>query len=185
MPVTFNPYPNLILLCFVIFQSCLNYKISHKMKYKLDFYTSYNQFYITSDGGAALTSDSANWTDSAYFDRLFLVTNMLVVRTESYGHIKGELYVLDNSNEKISYNKYDHVVEGGIVIKSGTLQILDCPNSALQFTVKVTPGAYRARIYFLDMAGFDSDEKEGKDHYKIEIWPDTNMERKVLKRYVR
>ena len=155
------------------------------MEHKLDFYTSYNQFYITSDGGAALTFDSTNWADSAYLERLFLLKNMLVVRTESYGHIKGELYVIDNSNEKISYDKYDHIVEGGIAIKSGTLQILDCPNSSVQFEVKVKPGVYRARIYFLHMAGFDSDENETKDNYIIEIWPDNNMERKVLKQYPR
>jgi hypothetical protein len=49
--------------------------------------------------------------------------------------------------------------------------------------VKVKPGKYRVRIYSSNLAGGDMDEVEGKDYYKIEIWPDENMERKVLKRY--
>ena len=153
------------------------------MKYKLDFYTSYNQFYLTSDSGAALTFDLTTWTDSAYDDRLVSLKNLLVVRTETYGHIKGELNLVEYSGEKVNYDAYDHVVEAGIAIKSGNLQILDCPNSLVQFEVKLNPGAYRARIFFLDMAGFDSDEDETKDRYIIEIWPDIDMERKVLKRF--
>ena len=153
------------------------------MKYKFDFYTQYSQFYLSSDNGSTLTLDSLNWSSDAYNDRLFIYKNMLVVLTECYGHVKGELDILDNANDKIDSNEYDHIVEGGLEIKSGELQILDCPNSKIEFEIKINPGIYRVRIYSSNLASIIDDD--GDDYYNIEIWPDNDMERKVLKRYIR
>jgi len=153
------------------------------MKYKLDFYTQFNQFYLTSDGGAALTHNSLNWSDTAYNDRLDMLKNMLVIFSGSYGHIKGELYILDHSNTDFDYSQYEHIVEGEINVQSGGLEILDCPNSALELKVKIKPGHYRVRVYSSNLSSSDIDEDEGNDHYRIEIWPDNNVGRKVLKRY--
>ena len=153
------------------------------MQYKLDFYTQYNQFYISSDNGSVLLSNSMNWSETAYHDRLFLLKNMVVVFTGSYGHVRGEVDVLANSNHVIDFDKYDHIVEGGIEVRSGMLHILDCPNSLVELKIKIKPGSYRIRIYSSNLVNTDIDEYEGNDYYKIEIWPDTNMERKVLKQY--
>jgi hypothetical protein len=177
-------YHKLILLFLVILQSCFNYKINHKMKYNLDFYTQYNNFDICSDNNAISALSTSAFSDTAYNDRLYVLKNLLIVRTESYGHIKGELAILDSANSEINYNKYDHIVEGGIEVKSGVLQVHDCPFSTIKLEIKIKPGTYRVRIYCSNMVGFDNDEDEGNDFYEIEIWPDTNMERKVLKQYV-
>lgn len=87
----------------------------------------------------------------------------------------------DREKELIDFDLYDHIVEGGIEIKSGTIQILDCPSSEIQLELSVKPGFYRTRIYSINLASVDGDE--GEDFYKIEIWPDLEMDRKVLKRY--
>jgi hypothetical protein len=63
------------------------------------------------------------------------------------------------------------------------LQILDCPNLIAELVVTLKPGAYRIRVYSSDLASVIGDE--GNDYYKIEIWPSTNMERNVVKQYVR
>ncbi|MEO6148834.1 MAG: hypothetical protein ABIP28_01680 [Mucilaginibacter sp.] len=152
------------------------------MHYDLDFTTFYNQFYISSDGSQFM---SADWDDEAYNDRLVIYINTLVVFTESYGHIQGELDILESENTSIDYSLYDHIVEGGIKVNSGILQFLDCPNSSIELTINLIPGTYRVRIYFSNMAGYDSDEEESNDRTKIEIWPSTSMERKVLKRFLR
>jgi len=153
------------------------------MKYQLDFYTQFNQFYLTSDMGSVLAQNSLNWSDDAYKDRLGTLKNTLVLFSGSYGHIKGELDVLDHPNTHSDYSEYEHVVEGGIDAHSGVFEILDCPNSTVILKVKINPGNYRVRVYSANLSSSDIDEDEGNDYYKIEIWPDNNIKRKVLKRY--
>lgn len=60
---------------------------------------------------------------------------------------------------------------------------MDCPNSSVELEVKVKPGNYRVRVYSSNLDTVIDDD--GDDYYKIEMWPDDNMERKVLKKYVR
>jgi hypothetical protein len=63
--------------------------------------------------------------------------------------------------------------------------VLDCPNNSLELEVNVSPGNYRVRIYSSNLSSVVDEDEDGDDTYKIEVWQDDNMERKVLKRYVR
>jgi hypothetical protein len=90
----------------------------------------------------------------------------------------GQIILLDSVNNKFNNREFDHIVEGGVKVESGQFDVLDCPNSKVQFEIKVKPGTYRIRIYSSNL-----DSVEGDDYYKIEIWPSDNLQRKVLKRY--
>ncbi|HEX7868776.1 MAG TPA: hypothetical protein VF455_01550 [Chryseobacterium sp.] len=154
-------------------------------KKQFKFYTEYNQFYLSSDKGGFLNS-VINVDEIAYLTRLNIENNALVIFTQGYGRIKGEIEVLENSNQNINYSMYDHIVEGGIDIKSGELQILNCPDSNLELSLKVTPGKYRVRVYSSNLSSVketDLANDTDDDYYRIEIWPSENMERKVLKQY--
>lgn len=105
----------------------------------------------------------------------------MAVSTESYGLINGEIEILDTSNTNIDYHKYDHIVEGGISIRSGELQILECPSSHIELSLKVEPGNYRVRIYSSNLASVVNDD--GDDYYRIELWKSDEMKGKVLKQY--
>lgn len=155
------------------------------MNHPFNFYTSYNTFFITSDNGTAITDNWAENQEAYNKDRLLQAENLLAVKTGSYGHIKGGIDVLMHENKQVDLKNYDHVVEGYLEVKSGVLQVLECPGSQLELELKVNPGKYRVRVYSSSLVSTDIDEDEGDDYYKIEIWPDTNMERKVLKRYIR
>jgi hypothetical protein len=151
----------------------------------IDFRTFYNQFYITSDNGIKALID-LEWTDKAYEDRIGAYENMIVVYPESYGHIMGELHLLDAKNTADNLEEYDHVIEGGLNVESGQIQILDCPTSTVQMKFTVKPGLYTVRICFSNMNGYDSDEEENNDRCKIEIWPsDLYIKSHVLKRFPR
>lgn len=152
------------------------------MECKLNFYTQYHQFYITSDGGSAL--DQKHKKDPDYFiNRVMQVKNFLKVKTESYGQIKGQVTILDSVNNDIDLTKYDHIVEAGIDVESGVLQFMDCPNSAIELEVKVNPGSYRVRVCISNLQQYD--EENENDYYTIEIWPDKNLEVRLLKKFVR
>src|ERR1700761_3586262 len=101
------------------------------MKYPFDFYTQYCQFYLNDQESPRETDSKNFWTAEAYDDRLAIGNGILGVGTECYGPVKGELKVLEAENKDFNLNDYDHIVEGGLEISSGTLTILDCPNSAI------------------------------------------------------
>ncbi|MDB5148578.1 MAG: hypothetical protein JWQ57_2598 [Mucilaginibacter sp.] len=161
------------------------------MKYQLDFDTSYSQFYVY-DKDSQDQRDSVNfWTHEAYEDRLAIEDGVLGIGTECYGHVKAELEILESANNLMDFADFDHIVEAGIEIKSGILQILECPNSIVQIELPVAPGNYKVRIYSSNLdsvygdKGDNYDDENGDDYYRIEIWPDERAERNVLKRYLR
>lgn len=148
---------------------------------KLDFDTGYHQFYIADKGTEEF--DSAKfWTDSANSSRLALAYGSIGVYTGSYGHIRAELDIVDKPSN-MPLNNYDHVVEGSLEVKSGKLQILDCPFSEIIKEIDMKPGIYRVRVYSSNLASTYINEDDADDFYKVEIWPDTLSDRKVLKQY--
>ncbi len=178
-------YQRIALAFLSLYTACAISKYE-KMNYKLDFKTQYNQFFICDKSSPSNTDSDSFWTDEAHSERLAMEEGIIGIGTQCYGHIKGELIVSKAENKQIDYNKYDHIVEGGLEVKSGVLQILDCPNSEVELELKVNPGKYRVRVYSSNLASADIDEDEGDDYYKIEIWPnpDSDIERKVLKQYI-
>src|SRR5260370_11228076 len=117
------------------------------MYFKLDFTTQHNQFYLSDKSSSGNTASDSFWTEQAFKDRLAVEEGILGVGTECYGHVKGELNILDNENKEADYDQFGHIVEAGIEIRSGVLQILDCPNSIVELEVEIRPGIYRVRIY--------------------------------------
>jgi len=166
----------------VVLISCSLVKKTDLMKYKLDFHTAYNQFYLTSDNGDKSLQD-ASWSEESFNDRLDIKENLLTIYTGSYGHIRGELTVLQKPNNDFVYSEYSHIVEGGIAVDSGELKFLDCPTSTVAMSLRVKPGSYKVRIYMSNL--IDTDEDESTDYYKIEIWPDSATRKVVLKEHFR
>lgn len=171
-------YKALLVLCMG-----LAFNITQIKTYKLSFNTAYNQFYIEDMDYSGSTGDDF-WTESAYADKLATGNDVLGVGTGSYGHIKAEVILLDKANDDLNFARYDHIVEGNLKIRSGFLQVTDCPNSKVELKVKLKPGDYRVRVYSMDLAKADHGLYDGKDSYKIEIWPDAIKPRVVLKRYI-
>lgn len=151
------------------------------MDYKLDFYTSHHQFYIYDKLSPGSTDSDNFWTDSAHKDRLALEEGIIGIGTECYGPVKTEIVILDKSNNAFNSDLYDHIVEGGLNLKSGVLQIMDCTDFSSQLDIELKPGNYRVRVYSSNLASVLGDE--GNDFYRIEVWPSDTLERKVLKRY--
>lgn len=150
------------------------------MKYALNFYTEYNQFYISSDRGKSIENHPKGMFSSDN-GRLIELPNLLIVCTENYGPIKGIFYELNEERKDFDLDEYDHIVEGCIDVESGILQILDCPFSSIEFEIKINPGTYMVRIYFSNVPGYYLDEDEGVEYYIIEVWPSKRMTKRILK----
>ncbi len=166
--------------------------ITNEMKiYNFKFNTDYHQFYIEDGNDESKGNAASNefWNENAFNARLALTNRVIGVGVESFGNdIKGDIAILEKPRNDTDYEKYDHIVEGGIDLQSGELQVLDCPYHKIQLSIKVIPGRYRVRVYSSNLGSVkdpgvanDSDN----DYYHIEIWKDEEMERKVLKQYTR
>ena len=152
------------------------------MRYPPSFDTAYHQIYLQDKTSPQDTGDEDFWTEEATTSRLAVGGELLGIGLECYGEFKGELNVLEKKEDVVDFAGYDHVVEGGLELSTGVLQVLDCPNSTLELEVDLPPGKYRVRIYSSNLASVGEDES-GDDFYLIEIWPDSNLERKVIKQY--
>jgi hypothetical protein len=152
------------------------------MKYKLEFYTEYRQFYINDKKSSSDTGSENFLTDTALDSRLAVGEGILGVGTECYGDVKCQVELLRQENNELDINNYDHIVEGGIMVSSGILQLLSCPTLNVELEVNVNPGNYRARIYSMNLRSLFDDS--GDDYYRIEVWRSENMKRVVLKQFV-
>lgn len=156
------------------------------MKYKLDFYTSYHQFYIADKDCDGDTGAADFWSDEAFEQQMAVTHCGLGIGIDCWGDVKGELELFTAEPAIDDLAKYDHVVEAGFTVTSGVIQILDCPNSHVELSLNVQPGTYRVRVYgsnFASVAEPDLNHDTDDDFYRVEIWPDTDVSRKVLKQY--
>jgi hypothetical protein len=152
------------------------------MKYALNFYTQYHQFYLSDELSPGKTNSKSFWTKDAYNDRLAMEDGIVGIGTECYGPVKGELEILENENTNFDSTTYDHIVEGALEMTSNTLIVTDCPNPGAILKINIKPGKYRVRVYSSNLDSVEGDD--GDDYYRIEVWPSSNMERKVLTRFV-
>lgn len=156
------------------------------MKIQFKFRTQYNQFYIQDKDPIGNTSDSDFWSEEAYLYRLATTNELLGIGTQSYGYIKGEIELIKERPDNVDFELYDHIVEAGIEIKGGEIQIMDCPTNNVEIKIKVENGKYRVRIYSLNLGSVlepDLANDTDDDYYRIEVWSDENMELKILKQY--
>ncbi|WP_343617634.1 hypothetical protein [Flavobacterium sp.] len=140
------------------------------MKFSLNFTTDYGQFYLN-DKDAGDTGSEDFWSDEALNDKLAVEKGILGISIEnSEGIVKCELEILNSKSLISDFSDFDHVVEASLEIKTGFLQINDCPFSNLVLEEKIEIGIYRVRVYFKNLESAYSENPE--DFYKIEIWKD-------------
>lgn len=121
------------------------------------------------------TDDLEFWSDEAMDDKMALNEGIIGVGIDSDTKVSCEIEQFDIQPE-LERVKYEHISEAVIDLKSGNLQILDCPESSVQFEQKVTPGTYRFRMLHIGL-------NEDDEHLcRVEYWSDTNTEKRIIKK---
>jgi hypothetical protein len=151
------------------------------MTYQFDFLTEYGQFYLCDKTSPMQTDSESFWTTQALEDNLAIEEGIIGIASEGHGRVEGELTILDSASEVTLSKVCDHVVEGSIAVPSGVVQLVNCPDSAVQLEFVVEPGEYRVRVYTIDFAVPTGDDYYGI--YSIEMWQQDFSERRVLKKY--
>lgn len=152
-----------------------------RMKYNLDFTPSYGQFYLFDKDKEGATDSPNFWSKAAFESGLALEKGVIGVSIASYRRVRLEVEVFDIAQPILDFDKWDRITEGSLKIKTGYIQVLDCPNSEVQLEIKVEKGAYRIRVYGANFASVVGDD--GEDFYRLEIWSASYEKRKVMKKY--
>jgi hypothetical protein len=173
---------NVLVIICIFLNSCTSTNHIKSVNVKLAFYTSYNQFYVTDKDSDGNTSTNF-WTQEAHDSHLAVSNGIIGVSMESYANARCQIKILKSKPIILDFNKYDHIVEAGLQINSGILQILNCPNSNVEFESDLPVGNYRVRVSSKGLTGISSDVSnlDKDDSYVIEIWPDNSLKKQVLK----
>ncbi|MFC6268490.1 hypothetical protein [Frigoriflavimonas asaccharolytica] len=91
-----------------------------KLPEKFSFISFYNQFYI-SDGNAKSDANSYNFSEDVIKNRLFCNLDEMIIFTQTYGNVSGNVQFYENEPKITNILNYDHIVEGNIKISSGQI----------------------------------------------------------------
>ena len=150
------------------------------MKYEVNFTTFYRQFYLFDKGKEGATDSPNFWSKVAFESGLALEKSVIGVGIAAYGLVRLTVEVYATEPLVLDFDKWDRITEGSIKIKTGYIQILDCPNSEVQLEIPVKKGSCRVRIYGANFASVVGDD--GDDFYRIEIWSADYEKRKIIKK---
>ncbi len=159
--------------------------MAHSFKaHKFTVYADYHQFYVE-DAQTDIAQSAAPefWSQEAFERGLAVTRDMIAVGTARYGLVQVELEIAD-SEPDAELEAWDQVNECSIELHSGTLLVRGCTQeveSAQRF--EVTPGVYRARIFYGNLDTDDTDAEHGDDVYRVVLWPGDAIAPRVLKMY--
>jgi hypothetical protein len=79
-------------------------------------------------------------------------------------------------------NAWDQVNECTLDVPSGRIIIAGCTDDVSGAArIEVSPGSYRARIYYGNLGSRSDDGQHGNDHYKVILWKAEPGPLRVLK----
>ena len=151
------------------------------MKQRFDFrlFADYFQFYLQDENTKGDLSES--WSQEAVDRLLALAPGTIGVGTARNMTVPVVVEVADDAPDE-DIGSWDQINECTIDVPSGRLLIAGCtdyfPDAA---RIQLSPGSYRARIYYGNLNVLNPNSLEGDDHYKIVLWSAPPGPIKVIK----
>lgn len=150
--------------------------------HQLTIYADYHQFYVM-DSSAPLdaTGNPDFWAREAFRRMLADGRGLFGVSTESVGDVPVTLHV-DRGAPALDLAAWDHVVEVGLELSTGTLIVCGCLQPREEgLHLQLPAGSYTARVC---AAGLDTVvNEEGDDRYSVFLWPAAADGVRVLKQW--
>jgi hypothetical protein len=147
-------------------------------RYRLRVFPDYHQFYLH-DGEVDPGDFEEMWTEGSLRRRLFIAPGILAILTARNVTVPVEIEV-PRAAPNDDFSRWDAVIESGILVPSGSL-FVSAVTSESADQIDLAPGCYLARIYYGGLETVTSD-LDGKDHYKVVLWPAFQHRIRVLKR---
>jgi len=140
--------------------------VLRRFEYKL--VADYHQFYLQDESAMGDLSDS--WTQQAVDRLLALAPGTIGVGTVRDMTVPVVVEVSDTEPVEDT-TTWDQVNECTLDVQSGRIVIAGCtdyfPTAA---RIDVSPGSYRARLYYGNLDALSDDGLDGDAHYKVVLW---------------
>jgi|SRR5947209_16165957 len=140
------------------------------------------QFYLEAED--ADPDFESLWDQRKIAEALAAGYGIIAVRTARYDGETEVALELADSRPADSLDEWDKVMECSIQVESGAV-LLSAPEDGLyeETRTPVPPGIYRALVYYgnLDLAPDGGAELEGRDYYRIVLWPGPPIPLRTIK----
>lgn len=148
-----------------------------KFDYKL--FADYFQFYLQDERANGDLSDA--WTPEAVDRLLAIAPGTIGVGTARNMTVPVVVEISDTEPDE-DLTPWDQVNECNLDVPSGRIVIAGCtdyfPDAA---RIEVSPGSYRARVYYGNLDALSDDHLDGDDHYRVVLWRAAPEGLKVLR----
>ena len=147
--------------------------------HQLTLFADYHQFYLQDE--AVYGDLSQAWSPEAVERMLAVADGVVGFGTLRNMRVGVTLEMLEEPPGSDTAG-FDHVVEGSLDARSGTLVVAGCTDyfpDAARFAL--APGTYRVRLSISGADTLSEDGLEGEDHYLVQLWQAPLAEPAILK----
>lgn len=150
-----------------------------KKKFAFEVFADYHQFYL--QDGQVFPDAPTDWTDEDVQRRVKVADNVVVVCPLRNMTVPVELLVQE-APPQLNFEQIDHAVRCSLDLPSGILQVHECTGGEV-LRLDIRPGHYGVYLEFTGLATISEDGLDGKDAYRITVWPDAPTPLAVLKNW--
>ncbi|OLU20635.1 hypothetical protein BVH01_01455 [Pseudomonas sp. PA1(2017)] len=147
--------------------------------HQLTLFADYHQFYLQDETASGDLSQA--WSSEAVERMLAVADGVVGFGTLRNMQVGVTLEMLEEPPASDTAG-FDHVVEGSLDARSGTLVVAGCTDyfpDAARFAL--APGIYRVRLSISGADTLSEDGLDGEDHYLVQLWQAPLAEPAVLK----
>jgi hypothetical protein len=146
---------------------------------KLEIYADYLQFYLwAADSEFAAPED---YVDKDLRNRVKIGSpGFVAIMPARRARVPVEFEVHDCDSSYQAEN-WDHITECSLKVTKGRLQVYECCGYAIS-ELAIPAGWYRIRAFHRGLDSVQNDW-EGKDFYRVVIWPERRAPLKIVKQW--
>ena len=147
--------------------------------FELSLFADYFQFYVQDE---AATGDlSQTWNKEATERLLAVAPATIGIGTVRNTNVPVTLEIRADEPDDDSA-EWDHVVEASLDVESGRIVVAGCTDYFPDATrIEVAPGSYRVRASYGALNTLSEDALSGDDRYRLQLWPATAINVRILK----
>jgi hypothetical protein len=146
----------------------------------LKIFADYNQFYIW-DADLADVCAPTDYTEVDVANRLKTGPGVVVVNPVRNMSVPVEIEIFD-SDPDFHFNEWQHIGEAPLVITAGRIEVQECTGDSV--AILPAPSAHCCvRALFNGLDTLSDDGLDGKDFYRIQIFPANIQTLRIIKKW--
>ena len=147
---------------------------------RLNIFADYNQFYIW-DPDLEEVKAPEDYSDEDIANRVKLGPGVVVVQPIRNMTVPVEIGVYDGDPD-FHFNEWQQIAEAPLQLSKGRIEIHECTGGSL--AILPAPSSHcTVRVLFKGLDTLSEDCLDGKDFYRVQIFPSESRELKMIKRW--